>query len=75
MSSVLCHELWSSKEAPPELASQFIGACPTDGRPCASYPANSLFSRSVTETYQDVFNMSQCELCCKLTLLVCLVFI
>lgn len=53
MFSIHCHELGSSKEAPPKLASQLVGTCPTNGRLCASHPADRLFSRSVPEPNQD----------------------
>lgn len=47
MLSILCHELGASQEAPPELASELVGTRPTDSRPCASHPADSLFAWSV----------------------------
>lgn len=45
--SIICYELRSSKEAPPQLASQLSGPRPTDSCPCASDSANSLLSRLV----------------------------
>lgn len=47
MLSILCNELGASQEAAPELAPQLRGARPSDSRPCARHPADSLSSRSV----------------------------
>lgn len=47
MFSLPCDEFGASKEAPPELAPQLVGARPTaHRRPRASHPADSLLSRS-----------------------------
>lgn len=74
MFSVLCHELWASKEAPQELAPHLAGACPTDSCPRASHPAHSLSSRSVPEPDQDISAIiysviGRCEMGCNSTLL------